>query len=85
MSFLSVLVFFHVTELSGMHSVRTCSLSMLRQILLVSIASGLATAAEPQSEGFPNELNSNIEEPKIFIPEVGQDSPFHSISQQPAD
>jgi hypothetical protein len=41
---------------------------------------GVVTAADDQGSTFPNELNSNVEEPKVYIPEVGQDSPFQTIS-----
>ncbi|MEZ6059145.1 MAG: hypothetical protein R3C19_02170 [Planctomycetaceae bacterium] len=29
----------------------------------------------------PNELKSDVEEPKIHLPEFGQDSPFHTVSR----
>lgn len=52
---------------------------VFRQILLMCVVftPGMAHG----DEDFPNELNSSVEEPKVRIPDVGNDAPFRSASQ----
>ncbi len=64
-------------QLSGHADVRPF---LLVTCLVGVYATGTAVDCPAQDAPVANEINSSVEEPKIHLPEFGQDSPFHTVS-----